>query len=358
MSDAHTLAYEAVHWSGFDVSKKTFDASLVRHGQKWPATALPEVPVCTFPRTLEGAKAFVQWLHTLLAASDEPFRVRVVMEATGRYSRELTEWLMALDPSLEPAIAPPQQTAAFIASMGLRNKTDRLEARALGFYGMEREPAGCCPLTAQEEELRELSRYRDFLVEEHVAASNQAQEAWSCKAVRDMQEKRLRLLEKDIQRVETQMRELVKQTPELKRDIDQMSTIYGVGFLTATTVRVELGDLRQFPKARQLSAYAGLSPSLLQSGSSIHGRPHMSKRGNSRVRQYLYLAAMTAVRGDNDLKRTYQQLLRQGKSAMSALGAIMRKLLVLMRAIVISGKPFDPMWKTRREIAQCVWEKP
>lgn len=352
MSDAHAPACEAAHWSGFDVSKLTFDASLVRHGQKWPATPLAEIPVRTFPRTLEGVRMFLQWIYALLANCDEPFRVRVVMEATGRYSRELAEWLIALDPSLDPAIAPPRQTSSFIASMGLRNKTDKLEARALGFYGMERQPSAYHPMTPQEMELRELSRYRDSLVREHVAAANQASETTACKAIRDMQQKRLRLLKQDIQRIEDRMLRLVQQTPELQRDIDLLTSIYGVGFITAVTVRAELGDLRRFDKARQLTAYAGLNPSLKQSGTSVNGRPHMNKRGNPRVRQCLYLAAMVAIRGDNDLQRTNLQLREQGKSPMSALGAIMRKLLVLMRAILISGKPFDPMWKTHRQQKQ------
>ncbi|MCX5756964.1 MAG: hypothetical protein NTU83_00350, partial [Candidatus Hydrogenedentes bacterium] len=63
-------------------------------------------------------------------------------------------------------------------------------------------------------------------------------------------------------------------------------------------------------------------------------------------------AAMVAIRGQNDLQRTYLRLREEGKSAMAALGAVMRKMLILMRAILIRGKPFDPMWKTQPQTAQ------
>lgn len=343
MSNILNPCTQSAHWVGIDVAKKTFDAALVRQGQKWPATPLAEVPVRSFERTQAGVQECLRWLDALEAGPN----VRAIMEATGRYSVELAMWLLSEWPALAPAIAPPHQTAAFIQSLGLRNKTDKIEARALGFYGMERHPEPYAPATPAQIQLRELVRYRDFLVREHVAAANRAGETSGCATVQRIARKRLRLMEADIARIEHEMRHHVKNAPELARDIALMTSIYGVGFITAATVLAELGDLRRFTKARQLSAYVGLNPTLRQSGSSVNGRPRMNKKGNPHVRQGLYLAAMVAIRGHNDLQRTYLQLRAQGKPAMAALGAIMRKLLVLMRAILISGKPFDPMWKTK-----------
>ena len=347
MNDEQTRFSPSTHWVGVDVAKKTFDASLVRHGQKWSVTPLAAVPVQCFARTSVGVRDFLQWLDTLVAEEERTPRVRVVMEATGRYSTELAAWMREQRLALAPAIAPPHQTAAFIASLGLRNKTDKLEARALGFYGMERQPPAYQPMTPEQARLRELVRYRDFLVRQRVASANRAGETPVCKTVQRLERKRLRLLDADIDRIEHQMDQQADRAPEIKHDIEMFRTVYGVGFITAATVRAELGDLRRFHKARQLTAHAGLNPSLRQSGSSINGRPHMNKKGNPRVRQCLYLAAMVAIRGQNDLQRTYLRLRNEGKSAMAALGAVMRKLLILMRAILISGKPFDPMWKTR-----------
>ncbi len=332
------------HWVGADVAKSTFDAALVRCNQHYPDTPLREIPACTFERSSKGVQAFLSWLD---AQGLDDTDVRVVMEATGNYSTELAVWMLSQRQTLRPAIANPRHTSAFIKSMGLRNKTDRLEARALGFYGVERRPLAYEAPSPEQAELRALSRYRDSLVRQRTALKNQMKETCGSTFVQKNQAKRLRLLTRDIERVEEQMKALVDQHEDLKRDIELLITIYGVAFINATTVLAELGDLRRFTLARQLSAFAGMSPRHRQSGTSIHGRSRLCKQGNSRVRQCLYLSALAAIRGNNQLRETYQRLLAQGKPRMVALGAIMRKLLTLMRAILISGKRYQPLGITR-----------
>lgn len=336
----------AAHWAGMDVAKASFDVGLVRWDQRYPATPLREIPVRQFARTREGVEAFVVWLDDVWGPAPHTEPVRACMEATGSYSAELAVWLLEQRPALQPAIVNPQRTSAFIKSLGLRNKTDKLEARALGFYGVERRPVAYEPPTAEQATLRDLSRYRDALVRARVAEKERAAEPASSKVVRQLQRKRIRQLERDIERVEEEMRRLVRERPELARDVAQLTTIYGVGFVTAVVVLVELGDLRRFQRARQLSAYAGVSPRLVESGSSVHGRPRMCKQGNARARQALYLASVTVIRGHSDLQQDYCRLLAQGKAPKVALGAVMRKLLTIMRAILISGEPYRPHYKT------------
>jgi len=332
------------HWTGLDVSKKTFDAGFGRAGRKFPATELCELPAASFARTLDGVASFLDWLDGVTKDDDEPRQVRVVMEATGAYSNELAVWLIAARPSLLPAIACPSHTSAFIKSLGVRNKTDRLEARGLAFYGLEREPAAYQPPSPQTAELRSLTRYRDSLVRHKTAAGNQAVERTVSKAVIKMQTRRLRQLERDIKQIEEKMKQTVQSAPQLKHDIELLTSIYGVGFVVAAVIISELGDLRRFLKARQLTAFAGLSPRVYQSGTSVSGRPRMCKKGNPRIRHVLYLAALCAVRGNNNLQRTYRRLIEKGKKPMSAIGAVMRKLLTIMRAILTNETPYDPNW--------------
>ena len=338
-----------VHWVGLDVSKETFDAALVRMGQKFPSTPLCDVPARSFERSSEGVECFLGWLSALTENDAEQSRMRVVMEATGKYSIELAVWLLEQQPSLEPAIVCPSHTAAFIKSLGLRNKTDKLEARALAFYGVEREPVAYEPPTPEHAELQALSRYRDALVRERTAEGNRAKQGSASKPVRQMQAKRLRLLEGDIKRIEAGMKRVVQAAPQLKHDIELLSSIYGVGFIVAVVIIAELGGLRRFRKARQLTAFAGVSPRIYQSGTSVSGRPRMCKKGNPRVRHVLYLSALTTIRGNNDLQRTYQRLLKEGKSPMAAIGAVMRKLLIVMRALLITETTYDPDWKLNRK---------
>jgi len=335
---------ENTNWVGVDVSKEVFDASLVLAHEHYPATSLKQIPADTFQRTREGILQFLAWLDGFELESEE---VRVVMEATGNYSTELAVWLLEARASLRPAIANPHYTSAFIKSMGVRNKTDKLEARALGFYGVERQPMAYEPPTKERAELRDLSRWRDYLVAERTRLKNKGKETSGSTEVSKMLDRRLRQLIKDIQKVETQMKKLVDAHEDLKNDIDLLCTIYGIAFINATMILAELGDLRRFEHARQLTAFAGMSPRHRQSGTSIHGKSTLCKQGNPRVRQGLYLSAMCAIRGNNPFRATYQKLLDQGKPKMVALAAIMRKLLVLMRAILISEKPYNPMGITK-----------
>jgi len=333
-----------VYWLGIDVAKKTFDAALVSPGAHYPQTPLRDVPVQTFARDACGVTHCLDWVHQQIP---DGATVRAVMEATGVYSVELTTLLMACSPQLAPSIVNPERTASFIASLGLRNKTDRLDARALAFYGIERAPTPYEPLTPEHRQLRELSRYRDALVGEKVAEGNRAEQAPQTKVIRRMQTRRDQQRQRDIAALEAEMKRVIDSVPALKKDYELLISIPGVGFITAAVVLAEVGDLRRFERARQATAFVGVSPRETTSGTSVHGGTHVCKKGSARVRQALYLAAMAAVRPQTYLRTTYQELRAHGKVPMVALGAIMRKLITVMRAILISGKPFEAGGKPR-----------
>lgn len=345
------------HWVGMDVSKPFFDAALLSQADQEIGAAVREFPALRFPRTKAGTEEFVTWLEGLLGEEIETLETRVVMEATGKYSSELAVWLLETRRPLAAAIVNPQPAAHFIQSLALRNTTDRLAARALALYGLQRRPAPYEPPSKEEAGLRELTRYRHFLVEECTAMKNHAGEKAHTQVVLRTQARRRNRIEKDIAALEEQMHAQVAKAEGLKHDIALFETVYGIGFITAVTVRVELGDLRRFERARQLSAFAGLSPREVQSGTSVRKRTRMSKAGNKRVRSVLYMAACAAIARPNPWQVYYLQLRANGKKPMEALGALMRKLLVLMRAILISGKPYDPHYKTSGKLAQDPVEK-
>src|SRR5690606_34101186 len=110
---------------------------------------------------------------------------------------------------------------------------------------------------------------------------------------------------------------------------------------TAALVLAELGDITRFESARQAAAYAGLTPSHHESGTSVRRRSRLSKLGNSRLRHMLYFPAMSAMRHNEVVKRFAERLLGQGKKKMVVLGAAMRKLLHLCYGVLHSGRPFD-----------------
>ena len=169
----YTAIANTTWWIGIDVSKLKFDAAIAAPGQNFPNTPLHKLPAQTFPRTPADLPKFLQWISENIPA-EEP--IGIVMEATGRYSIELSKWLSATWPELQPAIENPYKTRHFIESLGIRNKTDRLDARALAIYGLERNPAPYIQMNPQREKLRELIRYRKDLVDQKVAERNRAKE--------------------------------------------------------------------------------------------------------------------------------------------------------------------------------------
>ncbi len=330
------------HWTGIDVAKDTFDISVVLAHQHYPRTPLCDVPVETFERTAKGVSQSIKWLDAQLKkAGESETPVRAVMEATGKYSLELTALLMQQRPELRPAIINPKRGHDFIKSLGIRAKTDRMDARAIGFYGVERRPAEYEPQTPQLAKLREMNRFRDFLVAQKVAEGNRMDDASQCKEVRRIAKRRKTQIERDIKKIETEMKTHITSTPDLKHDAQLLASIPGVGFLSICTIMAELGDLRRFKRARQATAFAGMCPSEFESGSSVRGKTRLSKAGNARIRQSLYMSTMTTARKPGPLHDDYIRKLGEGKTCMVAMGMVMRKLLVLMRAILISGKPYD-----------------
>jgi len=346
-----TASEKAEAWSGWDVSKETFNAALWLPLEQGEARSMQEIPERQFARVAKGVREFLVWMDGLLAAYAQKHgrgapTVRAVMEATGKYSVELAAWVLAERPSLAPAIINPQRASHYARSLCLQNTTDRISARALARYGAERQPGAHEPLSKERAELRDSTRYRQTLVEQRVEERNRASEGSESPFVRAMQRERLGQLTRDIRRIEADIKRVVKTLPAaLQRDIKKIDSIYGIGPITAATIIAELGDLRRFKRARQVSAIAGLSPRNVVSGTSVHKKAHLSKKGSTHVRHALYMPAVTVIRGDNDLADLYKRLTAKGKPKMAALGAVMRKLLLLCRAVVLSDEPYQRHYK-------------
>lgn len=324
-------------WIGIDVAKASFDAAVCLPGTT--VRSFLSAPAQTFPRTLQGTEQLIAWAEQTAPG----VALRVVMEATGRYSLELAVWLLQLRPGWSPAIIQPKLSRHFLDSLGLRNKTDRLDARGLAYYGVERTPVAYQAPEPAYAELRELVRYRRTLVEQKTAEMNQMGEGAQTKYVLKCRTRRLDQLKSDIEKTENAMRECIQKHPTLKRDFTLLDTINGVGFLVAATLMAELGDLRRFTQGRQLAAFVGLSPRNILSGDSVHRPAHLHKGGNAHARQILFMASMATIRKNNDFRKMYDRLLlKHPDHPIIALAAIMRKMLLVARAILIAGKPYEP----------------
>ena len=323
-------------WSGVDVSKEWFDAALWPAGHSLAASQMRDLPTRRFARTREGARAFLEWAEQRLGATP-----RVVMEATGSYSPQLAVWLLAERPASRPAIINPKTAMDVISALDPRNQTDAMAARALARYGMERAPSPYEPLTPERAALRELTRYRLVVVEQRQAQQMRLQEAGQVALVKQMIRADIARLKRQEKKLDEAIRAHIRSIPAMAQDIALLRTIYGVDWIVSATVLAELGDLRRFATARQLSAFAGTATGRKESGKSVRKRAKVCKRGSPAARRVLCMAARCAVRGDNDWADDYRRLVAAGKTKRAAEAAIARKMLVTMRAILISRKPYE-----------------
>jgi transposase len=349
MTSAKTPAVttkNATAWSGCDVAKAKFDAALAVPFVEHPTEQWRDLPHRSFARTPEGARDYLAWIDRALIAddgraADGAVTLHMICEHTGRYSQELIDWLRAERPALRWTAVPPQRASFYARSLNAATKTDPIDARSLTQYGLERRPAGDEPIDPTRAELRDLSRYRLELVQARTAEKNRVQEPTASPLVRQMQNRNVAEWDRQIERLEKKMRGVLAKLPDLARDAELIQTIVGVGEITAIAIVAELGDLSRFATARKLSAFAGLAPRLVNSGASVHRKAHLSKAGDPRLRALLYMCAVSAHRHNPHMKAVYDRLTAEGKPPLVALGAIMRKLLVLMRALVISGQPYQ-----------------
>lgn len=320
-----------LRFQGIDVSKATFDVAW------WGDEPFPRMTNRCYPRTPEGV---ARWLAETPPAAFPS--MGVVMESTGGYCKELAGWILAARPGMHVSIANPFMVKAFSRSLGSRNKTDRVDARVLARFGQERQPGAWVPLSSNQEALRDLTRTRTKLKATRVAYRNRLKDHVITSSVaRQAQEALLACLEREIKAIEKGIQALCQQDPSLQHDLALLVSIDGIGLITAATVLGAVGDLRAFRRRGELCAFLGVSPRLFQSGTSVHGKTHMCRIGSKHVRTALYMAAVAACRMKGPLGDYYRRLVDAGKPKKSALGALMRKLLVVMRAVLIQGSPYQ-----------------
>jgi len=141
--------------------------------------------------------------------------------------------------------------------------------------------------------------------------------------------------------------DMAKDTPMLSLTLELLQSIPGIGLLTAATILAEVGDFSAFSKPGKLVAYFGIDPSVMQSGEFIGTRNKMSKRGSKLLRRVLFTVALANIRTKRDKKPCNPVMMEfykrkcQSKPKKVALGAVMRKLVCIIFAVLRDRKPFE-----------------
>ncbi|MCH4824594.1 transposase, partial [Gramella lutea] len=145
----------------------------------------------------------------------------------------------------------------------------------------------------------------------------------------------LKQLEKELAQIESKLESLVRKTQ--KEQLEQLTSIPGMGKKTAMLLIVLTDGFASFENARQLCCFTGITPTIRQSGSSVRGRSRISKVGNRKLRNLLFMCSFTACKTNKACREIYERIVEKGKSKKLALIAVCNKLLKQAFAIAKSG---------------------
>ena len=315
---------------GIDISKRKFDACLVREAGKFRHKV--------FPNTAAGFAQLSAWL-----SKHRVEHVHACLEATGTYGEALATHLH--DCGHTVSIVNPAAIKAYAQSHLSRAKTDKADATLIAQFCHERRPPAWQPLPAEVRDLQALVRRLGSLLEMRQMEANRLEVA-ATPAVTESLAGHLSYLDEEIARTEKMIRSHIDSHPDLRGQRDLLLSIPGIGETTAAKLLSEIMDVTLYASARQLAAFAGLAPRLHESGSSVKRKARLSKTGAPRLRKALYFPAIAAIKYNPYIKELSERLRARGKCPMQVIGAAMRKLIHLAYGVLKSGRPFDPEMKT------------
>jgi transposase len=324
----------ATYFAGIDVSKDALDACLLGPDGRARPSRFPNAPA--------GFAALAAWAgrHAGGAA------VHYCLEATGPYSVALASHLHAAGRLV--SVANPVRVKAHAKACGRGNKTDPADARAIATFARDRRPRPWVPPSPAVRQLQALVRRRDELRRMAAAEKTRLAAPDLTPAARESIARTAEFLAGEADRVQAEAEALVRSDPALAADCGLLETVTGVGRQTATTVLAELPPVEHLPSAQSAAAYCGLAPSEFTSGKTVRKHTRLSKAGNARLRTALYLPTLTAIRFNPVLRAFFDRLVAAGKPRMQAVGACMRKLVMICYGVLKNRAPFDPSWSSRK----------
>jgi len=292
-----------------------------------------------FKHTKEGIRSLYNW-SAKKAGHDQ---LHFCMEATGVYSISVASQLVEKHQAVV-SIVNPAQIAAFARMQMKRTKTDQVDAEVIRNYTEIQSPPLWKPASRSLRQLTALVIQADAIKESLGQWRNRHHAQNFIPDLPDEIKKTQRSIERalttQLKKIETAISHLCAQESTLSQQVALLCTIPGVADKSAVKLLAYGQDwlIKRSPKA--LTAYAGLAPHHHPSGISVRVKSRIDKRGNTNLRKTLYMPALVAAHNNPVLKPFYQKLVAKGKPKKLALVAVMRKLLIISRAILINKKPF------------------
>ncbi len=303
------------------------------------------------PNTVAGVRRFIRELRRL-----DGFSMGCALfcaEHTGIYNFHLLKALQQAGASVSLVGG-----AEVKLSLGLqRGKDDVVDARRIAEYAARFTDrlALWKPVRKVVERMQQLSALRDRLVKTLAQLRTPLEEGRGFMEEADWKllEKSCRAsvaaLEGDIAEVDRKIQELINSDGDLKKMFAQVTSVPGVGKVTAQNIIIESNEFRDFSDPRKFACHAGVAPFGHSSGSSIRGRARVSHKANKKLKTLLHLCAMAAIRRQGEMRDYYERKVGEGKNKMSVLNAVRNKIIHRVFAVVRN----DVMYQNNYQFNLC-----
>jgi len=332
---------------GLDVSKQTLDVFLLEASDTHRSI--------TVRNSEAGFRKLQQWLA--------PYPVEgmtVCLEATNVYSVAVSTFFYEQQATVY--LANPSQVAAYMRTELRRVKTDTADAESIAHFavavGHRLRPWQ--PMPEQYQELRDLVRYLHELTRSRARVKNRREKSRyltsaAASVIKGWLVKEIQFYDRSIKAIRSAIQQCLDRYPDLSGRYNLLRSAPGIGPISAVTIMAEIPNMQQFASAKQLAAYAGLTPRIRHSGQHQPASQSISKIGNAQLRSICYMAALTAKKHNAPLNAFAHRLqIEHHKKPKVVVIAIARKLLHLLYAMEKHQKPFIANYQNSQLIAGTI----
>lgn len=339
--------------TGIDISKDSFYVCIK---QQLENGRVKIVKSTTFSNNHKGFRAYLQYVRSV---SDEIFHV---MEATGSYYEELAYFLHDNEEKVSVILA--NKIKHYAKSLNVKTKTDKVDASVIASFGLERSLPVWQPMNPQYRQLRDLCR--ELLSVKQCLAKSKCQlhalnySHQKNPKVVSLKNQQIQFYENLIEELEVAIKEIVANDEDLHQKIKNIEKVKGLRMITIVTVLCETNGFELFENIKQVVSYAGLDVVESQSG-LFRGKTRISKKGNSRIRQALYMPGLSASQHNKAIHALHFRICEKNpQTKRKGIIAAMRKLLILIYVLWTKNEPYreDYQWnknqiseKTNSDIA-------
>ena len=290
-----------------------------------------------FKNNLSGFKKFVKLIESTS---------HCVMEATGYYHYQLAYYL--LESGIKVSVENPLSVKRFIQMKLSKIKTDKSDSKLICEYAKQVDMKLWQGNSKHQTECLQMTRLLSLYTKQSTMLKNklhgEAVLGNPSKAVLRSLKRSLKQVQKEINTLEEKLIILVKQAHQ--DVLTRLKSIPGIGNKTALMLVVLTDGFERFTSGSELCSYAGLTPVIRKSGSSVNGRSRISKIGNQKLRNLLFMCSFNACKYNKACREIYERLVAKGKSKKLALIAVCNKLLKQAFAIAKSGLVYDQTYRS------------